>query len=92
MTDMAVMSAEMLANRITALPERDQMTVSNVLSGIEGRKRRYFKTDYLGLLSLKLGDLFDMFRPKSDLTDDEIDEIIASVRKERRARADSHRH
>ena len=89
MTDMAI-SADVLANRITALPESDQRTVNNVLSGIEGRRKRYFKTDYLGLLSLKLGELTDMLRPKDILTDDEVDKIIATVRRERRGRANRH--
>lgn len=39
------------------------------------------KKDIFGLLSLH----FDWLCPKSTLSDDEVDEIVASVKKERRA-------
>ena len=85
MTDMTI-SSDNLANRIAALPEQDQWTIYNVISGIEGRQK-YFKTDYLGLLSLKF---VDWFGSKDNLSDDEVDEIISSVRRKRREQSNSH--
>ena len=68
-------------SRMNALSEGDKLAVIQLVDRLSNKPHRRMP-DLLGLLSLKM---VDWFSPKSKMTDEEVDEFIASVRAERRA-------
>ena len=78
------LSANSLKKQISELSFEDRIMVSNLINHLSARPRKR-KTNILGLLSLKF---VEWFSPKSDLTDEEVDDYINSVR----AKENEHRN
>ncbi len=67
--------------QFNSLSLNDQKIVTNLINHLSGKTTKK-RVDLLGLLSLKL----DFLCRKSPMSDDEVDELISSVRKECRCR------
>ena len=81
--DMTIPAATV--QKLNSLSDNEKLLVVNLIDRLDRDKNGRVKhgiPDIIGLFSLKL---VDWFGPKSELSDEEVDAYISSVRAERRA-------